>query len=370
MNITNLNQLLTNYMNDFDYINNETHREYYKWEAVRHFQNHWDIDAPDFANMFKESVREAYNLINNHIVQPTTGIVKLAERPELTEQVRRMFKDLLADDQGDIDKRQDKIYSFLGQAENFLNTYEKGKWKYAQDMRTVISYLSFLEPSKNYMFKATQAKEFMYCTEYPDDFGSGENFNLKKYYGMCDELVSAIKETPELIKLHTERLTEKMWTDDDYHILAYDIIYSAILYKLYTNITIVKPIRSKAQLREQQIQAKREQLTAELNQVKNELDDALLERSEYDNFSVTGLIVTHKVFGEGTVTAHNGGLIDVQFVKAEKRFQLPQAISNGFLKTDSEEVSDIFNNIDALDNRISKLRQAEFRIEDQLEKLK
>ena len=26
--------------------------EMYKWKAVRHFQDHWDIDATDFGDMF------------------------------------------------------------------------------------------------------------------------------------------------------------------------------------------------------------------------------------------------------------------------------------------------------------------------------
>ena len=58
------------------------------------------------------------------------------------------------------------------------------------------------------MFKATQAKEFMYCIEYGDDFGSGESFSLKKYYNMCDLLVDEIKNTPELTSLHENRLTD------------------------------------------------------------------------------------------------------------------------------------------------------------------
>lgn len=61
-----------------------------------------------------------------------------------------------------------------------------------------------------------------------------------------------------------------MWESDDYHILAYDIIYSGIVYNLYNNITIVKPNRSKtkAQSHEQAMQEKREALTAERSAIK------------------------------------------------------------------------------------------------------
>ncbi|MEI6680460.1 MAG: GIY-YIG nuclease family protein, partial [Mariniphaga sp.] len=45
-----------------------------------------------------------------------------------------------------------------------------------------------------------------------------------------------------------------------------------------------------------------------------------------------GSTLTHKSFGEGKVTDLSNGLITVAFGKAEKRFQFPQAIENGFLK--------------------------------------
>lgn len=366
MNKENLSKLISNYIANFDYINNEVNMEYYKWEAVKHFQDHWDIDAPDFAAMFKEALRESSNLINNKFVQPTNGILKLAENPELTEIVRQMFRDLLVDDGGDIEKRQDKIYAFLEKADELINIYFKGSWKYAQDMRTVIFYLSFIEPDKNYMFKATQAKEFMYCIEYGKDFGSGENFSLRKYYEMCDELVSAIKETPELLELHKGRMSDTMWADEDYHILAYDIIYSAIVYNLYNNITIVKPTKNKAQTHEQQKQEKREELSALLEQVNNDLNFALQERTNYDEFSAKGLEVYHKSFGEGIVVEHNGNLIAVQFGETEKKFQMPQGFSNGFLNTESTEIMEMFNEMAKLDDAVSKLKSKQANLQRQL----
>lgn len=366
MNKENLSKLISNYIANFDYINNEVNMEYYKWEAVKHFQDHWDIDAPDFAAMFKEALRESSNLINNKFVQPTNGILKLAENPELTEIVRQMFRDLLIEDGGDIEKRQDKIYAFLEKADELINIYFKGSWKYAQDMRTVIFYLSFIEPDKNYMFKATQAKEFMYCIEYGKDFGSGENFSLRKYYEMCDELVSAIKETPELLELHKGRMSDTMWVDEDYHILAYDIIYSAIVYNLYNNITIVKPTKNKAQTHEQQKQEKREELSALLEQVNNDLNFALQERTNYDEFSAKGLEVYHKSFGEGIVVEHNGNLIAVQFGETVKKFQMPQGFSNGFLNTESTEIMEMFNEMAKLDDAVSKLKSKQANLQRQL----
>ncbi len=372
MNRENLDKLIANYIAKFEWINDETHREYYKWEAVKHFQDHWDIDAPNFASMFKEAVKATSNLINNGSVQPTNGIIKLAEHSELTEVIRQMFRDLLTDDYGDISKRQDKIDIFLDKADELLNRYYRGSWKYAQDMRTVIAYLSLIDPKHNYMYKSTQAKEFMYCIEYGNDFGSGKHFSLEKYYAMCDELVTVIKEKPELVELHQNRMTESMWADDDYHILAYDIIYSAVVYKLYNNITIVKPSNSKNKKHdpEKAKNEKRESLLAELTSVSDQLNDLLVERADYDDFSAKGLIVKHKSFGEGVVTAHNGHTLNIRFGEQEKPFQMPQGFSAGYLTTDSEEITELFNEMARIDDEITKAKSRKSTIQTQLSMLK
>ena len=350
MNSNNLQSLLQNYMDNFEVINDDKNEEYYKWEAVKHFKDNWDVEAENFAEMFKEAVRLTYNLINNHIVQPTNGIVKLAERPELTEKVRTAFKNLFQECD-DIDVRQDKIYAFIDNINGLLNEYESGKWKYTQDMRTCIFYLSLMHPDKNYMFKATQAKEFMYCIEYGDDFGSGENFSLKKYYNMCDLLVEEIKNNPELIEMHESRMTDSMYEDDDYHILAYDIIYSGIVYNLYSNITIVKP--NKASKEEFQKATRINELIAQIETEKNEANELINQRTEFDYFSAVGLEVEHKKFGTGKVVVHDGSIVEVEFSEGIKKFQLPAGFTSGFLKIESEEIMTLFTKMDSLDKQIA-----------------
>ena len=38
--------------------------EVYKWQAIEHFEQHWDINAPDFYEMFKEPFRKKDNLVD------------------------------------------------------------------------------------------------------------------------------------------------------------------------------------------------------------------------------------------------------------------------------------------------------------------
>ena len=45
INTEKLRSVLESYKKDFK---RQWHEEKYKWEAVKHFQDHWDINASDF----------------------------------------------------------------------------------------------------------------------------------------------------------------------------------------------------------------------------------------------------------------------------------------------------------------------------------
>ena len=355
MNNAHLNRLIDNYLKNFNTINDDNNQEYYKWEAFKHFKDIWDIEAEDFAGMFKEAVSKTSNLINNHIVQPANGIIKLAERTELTEEIRTLFRTLFyTDDGGDINKRQDRIEEFADSINDLLDKYEPGKWKYRQDLRSVLFYVNLFAPDKNYLFKATQAREFMYCVEYGDDFGTGQDFHLSKYYRMCDWLVEQIKSIPDLIKAHRDRITEKMYSEDDYHILAFDIIYSGVVYNLYHGINIYRPTKANAKEREEK--ARIEAAESELKELTGELEELLSERAAYDDFSAVGLKIEHRMFGSGTISSQQGGYITVSFPVGDKKFMLPTSFTAGFLRTNDAEITELLSTMSELDERISNVR--------------
>ena len=53
--------------------------EKYKWEAVKHFQDHWDINAPDFKNMLETALAKTYNLLTAGSYYPRGMILMFAE---------------------------------------------------------------------------------------------------------------------------------------------------------------------------------------------------------------------------------------------------------------------------------------------------
>lgn len=351
MNTKNFEQLLSNYIKNFKAINDRG-QEYYKWEAVAHFQKHWDIDAPDFLTMYKEAIALSSNLINNSRVQPTYGIVRLAKRAELTEIIREKFRVLLyTDDGGNISKRQDRIEAFTDEINDMLEQYEGETWKNKQTFNGTLMYLNFLAPQDNFIYKYTEAKTFSECIEFGDDLGSGSTFKLNKYYKMCEWLLEHMKANEELVKLHIDRLTDDMCKTDDLHILVFDLLYCSNYCNLYSGIEIFHPTKEniKQRKRNEQLSA----IQADIDARSNELNQLLIERSGYDDFPVVGLTVVHKRFGKGKIHFQESSSIVVEFGDDEKKFTIPSAFTSGFLKTD-EEAMEILTNINDLDIKISK----------------
>ena len=72
-----------------DFASTTWPNEKYKWEAVKHFQDNWDINAPDFAEMLERALAKTYNLLASLNNYPKGMIVNSAK--SAPEDVRAMF---------------------------------------------------------------------------------------------------------------------------------------------------------------------------------------------------------------------------------------------------------------------------------------
>lgn len=127
MNKANIDILFHNYISRFDVLNNDEHEEYFKWNAIGKTLDNWDLEAEDLPDMLKKAFADSHTLIDNRIVQPVSGIIALAKVE--SEKVRNAFFNLLADDSGDIDLRQDRILEFVDICNALLEKHFPGKWK-------------------------------------------------------------------------------------------------------------------------------------------------------------------------------------------------------------------------------------------------
>lgn len=85
--ITKLKDVLVAYKQNF--VSRQWGEEKYKWEAVRWFQDNWDVNATDFAEMLSRSLDKTFNLLASNNNFPKGMIVGFAKAAP--EEVRAMF---------------------------------------------------------------------------------------------------------------------------------------------------------------------------------------------------------------------------------------------------------------------------------------
>ena len=367
MNKTNLKLIFDQYIDRFAELNDPAgNNEGYKWTAESCFVANWDIDADDFSTMFKAAMKETSNLIDNATIQPIGGILLLLKQDNEVEFVRECFRSLFAEDDGDIDARQGRIYDFIEKINAKIDQYAKGSWKYPQTVNSVIYYLCLRYPNKNYIYKATEATEWANCVEYGDDFGSGQSFSLAKYYKMCDELLEAVLSNDEIMQLHRERFSKYAnGFDDECHILVYDIIYCAHTYHFYTD-GMIYTTSTKERINRATVRAELDALENRIQEIKGSLSRLVTNPTQ--PVDMVGMTVVHKAFGSGTVKSQTGDIQVITFAAGDKKFQFPTAYIGGFLKADDEIIQKILD-ADAQAKEIKKLENELKGLEDRFSRI-
>lgn len=168
--------------------------EKFKWEAVKHFQDHWNIDAENFGDMFKEATDKTFSLLASGYAYPRLMVINFAKADD--EAVRSMFQDLF-DESQDLATRVD---AFQTSSEELRSKYDDGTWRnHYQNTNAISTYLWLRYPDKYYIYKyelfREAAKELSY--DYmPRKNGSVESLIRGKQ--LYDEINQAIKADPDI----------------------------------------------------------------------------------------------------------------------------------------------------------------------------
>ena len=126
--------------------------EKYKWEAVKWFQDNWDVNAPDFAEMLNRSLDKTFNLLASNNNFPKGMIVGFAK--SAPEEVRAMFIALF-DESKDVFERMD---AFKMQSSILLEKYGNGAAQHYQYENAISTYLWLRYPDKYYIYKFGEVK--------------------------------------------------------------------------------------------------------------------------------------------------------------------------------------------------------------------
>ena len=205
--------------------------EIYKWRAVQCFQEHWNPERADFAEMLKESLAQAGNLMDTNYAYPCKMIAFFAEKEPNT--VRFMFQRLL-DPQADV---VEQIQSFEKSADGLLAKYqfkESMKQHYQGD-RTICTYLFFAQPDRYFLYQYGKLKAFLAETGLRATCKMGDIQNVLTYQEVANQVLSCVRQDSELLNLFETKRAElgnSYYPDSEHHLLTDDIIYFASrLYK-------------------------------------------------------------------------------------------------------------------------------------------
>lgn len=366
MDTSRLQKVFDSYLEKYDVFNNAEHHEIYKWAAVSHFQRYWDLDAENFGEMFKTAFEEADSLIDTGASQPVNGVTALCRQGDDTmETVRELFRELLAPDHSDYEKRQEKAEVFVARMNELLREKLPQKWKYSQDITSAVMYLNFADPDDNFMYRESEARSFADYIAYEEDITDDDRLRLPVYYRMCESVASELQQQTDLLQTAADALSaaadsaeDSSMTeiDGENHILVFDIIYAAQNYDLYEGGTVPEKKKKAAAVDDE-----REQEEARLQEQMEALQRELRETEETIEGlaypALQGTAVHHKLFKDGTVSAQDGKYITVDFGAGQKRFVLPDAVANGFLMTDSEEAKTLCVKMTEEKQRCERLRR-------------
>lgn len=201
--------------------------EKYKWEAVKHFQDNWDIDAPNFGEMFAKATSKAGNLLVSKNVYPTGVILEFARADD--NATREMFRNLF-DENLDLAER---ITEFRTRSEEMRQKYGNGEWKnHYQTINYISTYLWLKYPDKYYIYKYMIFKE---CAALFDDSYSpkanGAVDNVIGGFQMYDEIRKVLMADDEFREMLSSALTDLCYPDPEFVTATIDFgFYTARYY--------------------------------------------------------------------------------------------------------------------------------------------
>lgn len=127
--------------------------ESYKWRAVKWFQDHWDINAPDFPLMLESALGKTKNLLDSMQSYPKGSIISFAQKDPM--RVKQMFERLYDESE----PLESRVQSFMTDAEALRVIHNPGNWNnHYQSANAISTYLWLRYPDKYYVYKYSEYK--------------------------------------------------------------------------------------------------------------------------------------------------------------------------------------------------------------------
>ena len=221
------------YKSQFKFIHKE---EIYKWQAVKQFQDNWNIDATDFYSMLENSLKLVGNLLDSGQYFPKRMLLKNTEKTP--ERIRTFFK-YLFDEDFDILERIELFRSDF-KTLNGLNFTNLNDY---QDHRAVIVYLVLKYPERYFFYKQRMFKEFSRKVDCSYNPIAGRIENIGQFQNLCNLLRHELSKDQELLKLHKNRIADNCYYDENLNILTQDFMYAVVRHLKTSRILEIKEVK-------------------------------------------------------------------------------------------------------------------------------
>lgn len=199
-------------------VSDEWNKELFKWEAVKCFQDNWDVKTTDFASMLDKSLDKTSVLLTSWNNFPRRMICSFAKKAP--EEVRAMFIALF-DESKDVYER---IKAFKDNSNLLLEKYGNGAKSHFQDENSISTYLWLRYPDKYYFYKYKEVKNAAKSLNSNYSFKQGEYAeNIRNSIKLFDEICNEIKQDTELVNLLRSKLTDECYPDPYLKTLTTDI---------------------------------------------------------------------------------------------------------------------------------------------------
>ena len=211
-----LKDVLAQYKQNF--VSTQWGNEKYKWEAVKWFQDNWNVNAADFPEMLSRSLDKTFNLLASNNNFPKGMIVGFAKAAP--EEVRAMFIALF-DESQDVFERMN---AFKMQSSILLEKYGNGAAQHYQYENAISTYLWLRYPDKYYIYKFGEVKTVASELESDYRFKKGAYAdNIRNFLKLYDEISVTLKEDTALVNLFQSQLTDTCYPDPELKTLTIDV---------------------------------------------------------------------------------------------------------------------------------------------------
>ena len=199
--------------------------EKYKWIALKQFQEHWNVDAPDFKVMLTEALLKTDNLLASSYNFPKGMLLDFCQTD--AEAVRHMFRDLYDESVAVFER----ILNFKKQADTLLEFRmtaqgNTGKLQHYQGFSAISTYLWLKYPDKYFVYKYSEVK--CAASNLTDGLLIKTGLHkdtVKNFFDLYNSIAVNMQNDGGFVKMLTDALDEDCYREDGMHTAVIDFSY-------------------------------------------------------------------------------------------------------------------------------------------------